>query len=96
MLTEEQLGELDYCKKMISIEVGKVVAAASKIKDKLEPEAIVSIIYLKTFSSYLQDKKIENIGEFWVLMNDTRGIVEKISYVSHYLDRLTPPSQASA
>lgn len=85
MITEEKDNDIQYCRNMIIDEIKKMVVNTDAVKSQLSPEVLISIVYLKKFSSYLQDKKFETIDESWKFMQDLNGIVEKIFYVNNYL-----------
>lgn len=87
MLTEEQKKDTAYCKAMIVEEIAQAVENSNKLRDHLIKEVIVSIVYLKIFSAYLQEKKFESLEEAWKFMCDLKGIWEKVSYVNNYLAR---------
>lgn len=87
MITEEQTQDIEYCKKTLINEVEKINIISDKLKEHLTHEILISIIYLKIFSAYLQEKKFENLEEAWRFMNDMKTIIEKIFYVNSYLLR---------
>lgn len=88
MLTQEQNEDLDYCKKILTSEIDAVINNSEPFKARLSSEILISIIYLKTFSSYIQKQQFDNINEAWKFMNDIKGIIEKAFYVKHYILRL--------
>lgn len=95
MITEEQKQDVDYCAKLLIEEVSKIVINSQAINKPLIPEVRMSIIYLKIFSAYLQEKKFESLEEAWRFMNDIKGIIEKIFYVNHYLTRIKESEKKS-
>ena len=93
MITEEQTKDIEFCKTMLTKEIEKIKINSDSIKEKLTQEVLVSIIYLKIFSDYLQEKKFENLEEAWRFMNDIKGIIEKTFYVNEYLKRISESLQ---
>ena len=94
MITEEQSKNVAFCKNYLMEEIRKVVTNSNNFRDSLTGDIIVSIVYLDIFSSYLQDKKFDNLEEAWRFMQDIKGIIEKVSYVNNYLGRLQPKKVA--
>lgn len=92
-LNEEQIKDIEFCKKTFIQEINTIAIDSAKIKIKLEREYLISVIYLKTFSAYLQELKIENVEQAWKFMNDIKGITEKITYVQHYIYRLSQSTE---
>ena len=88
MITQEQTQDIEFCRKKISAEIKKIEINSDKFTGKLSQEVLVSIVYLKIFSAYLQEKKFENLEESWRFMNDIKGIIEKVFYVNQYLLRV--------
>lgn len=88
MITIEQNQDIEYVKASLISEIEKVTTNSIPLKEQLTHEVLISIVYLKIFSAYLQEKKFENLEEAWKFMNDIKGIIEKIFYVNHFLYRL--------
>lgn len=95
-ISAEQKKDIQYCKDILISEIDKVTTASDKFKDKLGSEIIMSLIYLKIFSSYLQQKKFKTIEEAWIFVNDSRTIIEKVFYVNNYLHRKQESLEAAA
>lgn len=89
MITEEQNRDIEFCKKILIDEIVKIVSLSDKLKEKLTSEVLMSVVYLKIFSAYTQEKKIETLEESFNFMNSIKGVIEKIFYVNQYLQRLT-------
>lgn len=87
MMTEENTKDIEYIKNGLLDEISKMKGRAATLKG-LPREVMISVIYLKIFSAYLSEKKFESIEEAWKFMNDIKGIIDKIFYVNHYLDRV--------
>lgn len=84
-MTEEQTKDIEYVKGSLILEIDNVVINSDKVKSELTREVLISIIYLKIFSAHLKEKRFDNLEEAWRFMNDIRGIIEKVFYVSNYL-----------
>ena len=87
-LTTEQNKDIDFCQKVLLGIVSKAVEDAEKVKSSLSAEGLVSMVYLKIFAACLKEQKFENLEEAWRYMNDIRGIIEKVWYVSSYIDNV--------
>lgn len=93
MISEELSKEVDYCKTVIQKEIDKTKSESEKFRKdgklELPDEVVISIIYLKVFSEYIQQKKIDDINDAWRFMHEeVRGVSEKVYYVKSYLQRL--------
>lgn len=95
MLTQAQTEDLEYCKKILLLEIDKITQSAEPLKARLTSEVLISLIYLKTFSAYIQEKQFDNLEDSWKFMNDIKGIIEKTFYVKHYVMRLEESLKAS-
>lgn len=95
-LSKEEAEDIEFCRKMIMAEIKKVTARSYKVKDKLGPEIITSLIYLKIFASWLSVKTFRNIEEAWQYMNDIKGIIEKVFYISNYVYMIEESMKAAA
>lgn len=87
-MTEEQIQDISFCKKTMITLIEEIIINADKVKSEITQEVWVSIIYLKFFSVWVPTQKIDTIDESWKFMNDIKGIVEKIFYVSNNLKRI--------
>lgn len=97
MLTEEQSADIEFCKKLVLSQINKIKEDSEKVKDKLISEVLLSIIFLKIFAAYLEEKKFENLEKAWRFLNDDiKGIIEKCFYVTHYLERINESMKANA
>lgn len=94
-MTEEQTSDVEFVKQALIAKISDVVALSAKLKDKLITEVIISIVYLKIFSAYLQEKKFDNLEEAWRFMNDTKGIIDKVFYVDNYMLRVIESMEKS-
>lgn len=94
-MTPEQSKDLEFYKNLLITEIKKIETNSDKFKGHLPQDVLMSIIYMKISSAYLQEKKFENIEQAWTFVNDMRGIIDKISYVSNYLNRIEDNLKAS-
>lgn len=88
MLSEQQKNDLEYWNSVFIKETDDIAAMAEKVKPKLLPEVLVSVIHMRTFAAYIKSVKIETIDQMWALIKEGSSMVEKSSYVKHYLLRL--------
>lgn len=93
MLTEEQSQDIEFCRDNIISEISSVLVNSDKLKHLLTKEVMISVVYLRIFSAYLQEKKFDNLEEAWRFMNDLKGIIEKVFYIAHYFERLKESSK---
>lgn len=96
MITEEQRNDAEFCKNLLIAEIEKVRINAGLLKDHIEPDAMIPIIYLKMFSAYLSEKKFESLEDAWRFMVDIKGIIEKISYVNSNFGRISESIKAKS
>lgn len=88
MLTEEQTKDLEFCRDLLLDDIKKTVAESEAIKAKLTSEVLISLVYLKIFSAFMQEKgEFTSIEESWKFMNDIKTVIEKVYYVQHYIVR---------
>ena len=88
MITEDLKKEIQLCKDLFISEIEKIKINSDKFKDRITPDVLIPVVYLKIFSAYLSEKNFENLEDAWRLMGDIKGIIEKISYVNSYFLRI--------
>lgn len=88
MITEDLKKEVELCKSLFISEIEKIKTNSDKLKDHIKPDVLIPIVYLKIFSAWLTEKNFENLEDAWRLMNDIKGIIEKISYVNSNFQRI--------
>lgn len=89
MLSTEQTKDIDFCKTFIIAKITDLVETADRVKERITPEAKVSIIHIKIFRDCFKDKEFETIEQAWIFMReDMKSIAEKISYASYNLLRI--------
>lgn len=91
-ITEEQLRDIEFVKKAILEAAKKTQEKSEQLRQQLTSEVMISVVYIKFFSAYLQEKKFETLEDAWRFMNDVKGIIEKVFYVNHYLERVEESS----
>ena len=87
-LTTEQTQEIDFCKKTLMGFISTILKDADSIKSELSAEVLITIVYLKIFSAYLEKQQFESLEEAWRFMNDIRGIIDKIWYVDGFISNV--------
>ena len=96
-LSEEQITDIEFVKNTLIAEIKKIQQNSDKLKELFDDEIKMSIIHLKFFSAYLQEKKFETIEDAWLFENnDAKGIIQKIMYVSGRILRLGPTKEQRA
>lgn len=90
-MTENQKADWEYVRKYWTAQIAAAVMHAERIKEKLTPDVVTTLIHMKTFSAHMNERKIESISDGMELMNDVKGIPEKVSYIGNYLRRMTEP-----
>lgn len=88
MLTEQQTSDIAYVKKHLIEKISEVSVDYDILKEYLTHEVAISIVYLRIFSAYLEEQKFGTLEEAWRFMNDIKGIIEKLFYVSNYIIRV--------
>ena len=91
-MTDNQKAELEYVRKYLTSQIAASVMHAERVKEKLTPDVVITLIHLKTFSAYMNEKNIENMSEAMELMNEVKGVPEKVAYIGNFLRRMTEPA----
>lgn len=87
-LSQEEKNNIEYVRGIILGDIKKVTILAEKYRVKLGKEILMSVVYLQIFAAYLKQKKFKNLEQAWQFMNDIKGIIEKVFYVSNYIERI--------
>lgn len=86
--TEEHIRDIEFVKTTLINVIKRTQEKSEKLQEHITSEVMISIIYIKIFSSYLQTKKFGTLEEAWRFMNDVKGVIEKVFYIEHYLSRV--------
>lgn len=88
-MNENLKKDIEYVKGILIPKIKSVTESTERLKQKLTAEVLMSAVHLRIFSAYLEQKEFVNVEDSWRFMNDdVKGVVEKIFYITHYLDRV--------
>ena len=87
-LSVQGKNNIDYIRGILLDDIKKTTIQAEKFRVKLPKEVLMSVSYIQIFAEYLEAEKFKTVKQAWQFMNDIKGIIEKVFYVSNYIKRV--------